>query len=86
MEFTILSKVSDGSCPGTVFAFQVRFGSDSEWPEGEVCIWFVETVPGSPEGRPGSNCQGRVQCAMVYERQFGEVGVLHIYTIVVQLL
>lgn len=60
MEFTVLSKASDGSCPGTVFAFQVRFDSDSEWPEGEVCIWFVETVPGSPEGRPGSDCQGRV--------------------------
>jgi hypothetical protein len=60
MESTVLSKVTDGSCPGPVFAFQVRLGPHSEWPEGEVCIWFVETLPGSPEGRPGSDCEGRV--------------------------
>jgi hypothetical protein len=54
---TVSSKLSDGTCPG---GFQVRFGSDSKWPEGEACIRFAETVPGSPEGCTGPDCQGRV--------------------------
>jgi len=49
-----------GGLPAHSHPDQVRFGADSKWPEGEVCIWLAETVPGAPEGRTGSDCQGRV--------------------------
>ena len=31
------------------YYFQVQFGSCTEWI-GEVCIWFVETIPNVPDG------------------------------------
>lgn len=66
------------------YLLQVRFGGDSEWPEGEDSLWPAKPVPGTPEGRPGSDCKGRIlnyawaelrgRRAMVYKRHRGEVG------------